>query len=242
MRTLMKQGAAIIAMAIGAVSANAGTITDYQVIGSNNYVTNTATGQEWLQWTETSGMTVSTALSAFSAGGWRIATNSDIAGLYNDFFGPGWDSNENTTQKLEDLSTPAYGDGVDPSFQLGQLFGWTVWADSVLVNDGVTDPFFLSLYETSAIFGTDEDGDGVINTVDATSEYQYRCGSDCIESYAESAAINSDGLDPDAPFEDDFGVALIREASVVDMSEPGTLALLGLGLLGLGLARRNSHR
>ncbi len=49
-------------------------------------VTNQDTGLEWLQLTETTGLTYEQALVANQAEGWRYATNDEIIGMFNDFF------------------------------------------------------------------------------------------------------------------------------------------------------------
>lgn len=60
-----------------------------ELISYNGYTLNTDTnivtggGLEWLQWTETEGMSVNDALSTHN--GWRIATSTDVTNLINSF-------------------------------------------------------------------------------------------------------------------------------------------------------------
>lgn len=65
-------------------------------------------GLEWMRWDETVGVSVSAALNANSAAGWRMATQSEMAALFNAFdFGSEnigedndflFDDDENTSQ------------------------------------------------------------------------------------------------------------------------------------------------
>jgi hypothetical protein len=42
-------------------------------------------GLEWLQWTETQGQSVDNALRDYEDDGWRLATNIEMADLFNAF-------------------------------------------------------------------------------------------------------------------------------------------------------------
>jgi len=60
-------------------------VNAYVLDPTTNVITDEASGKQWLQWTETTGMSVLDDFSSFSGGGWSVASNSDMASLYNVF-------------------------------------------------------------------------------------------------------------------------------------------------------------
>ncbi len=124
-------------------------------ISHNGFTLNTETnivnggGLEWIQWDETLGQSVNTALQNHSSDGWRLATNADMAGLFNAFFpsslfGVVWDDDKTTNQIVE---TPWTAD--EDSVQNGfiSLFGITNVAVTAI---GISTDQFVG---SSAFFG-----------------------------------------------------------------------------------------
>jgi NAD-dependent dihydropyrimidine dehydrogenase PreA subunit len=234
MKEMTKKLLSIIALSTAAVGAQAGMISDYSVMAGNNYVTNSATGQQWLKWTETSGMSVTEAVTAYQSEGWRVASNADMALLFGDFYGKVLGTNENATRVVHRLR---YGDGVDASQTFGDLFGWTAWKNSTYVPDGSVTPWHTRLSASYAWFGTGADGDGLHNRAYVQSESLcWSCGFVSYRPerailFAERKSVGAHGV----------GVALLRDAQTAAVPEPGTLALLGLGIFGLSYARKRSQ-
>ena len=81
---------------------------------TSNASTNTVTGGglEWMQWDETIGMSVNAAIAQYSGDGWRIATQSEMATLFNTFkFGEAdgfiFDSFKDTSQTATFINQPS---------------------------------------------------------------------------------------------------------------------------------------
>lgn len=234
----MKKCMSILALSTVALGVQSGQISDYTLISGNNFVTNTETGREWLQWTETTNMTVAAAYSANQHEGWRIATNADMAALFSDFFlDVSWSSDENTTQSTSGQTT--FGDGTDNSKVFGDLFGWTNFYDSVDVSSGQSPTGdWTGLFSTEAYFGLDADGDLKLNKALVRSE-NYRTYPNSVTEYPELATLFHDNFTITSS-SSRIGVALVRD-TVQHVPEPSTLALLGLGLFGLRYARKKSQ-
>jgi hypothetical protein len=215
------------------IAANA-----YVLDTNTKVITDVASGKEWLQWTETAGMSVNDDFSSFSGGGWRVATSSEMAALYSDFFSSTVNWNVREYQTATDYGSTIYGDGIDQSLVFGNLFGWTEVEDSVHLNQGFTYNLD-SLYKTAAWYGTDADGDGHYNVATAYSEHRNEYRN---IDYREQAALNHDYYWPHGNSNPDFGVALLREAQSVEVPEPSALALLSLGIAGIATIRKSRKR
>ena len=76
-----------LAVATFALSANAYSATvsysGYSLDTNTNIITDGDI--EWLRWDQTIGMSIDQALSAYSADGWRVASNIEVATLFNSF-------------------------------------------------------------------------------------------------------------------------------------------------------------
>ena len=148
------------------------------LVSYNGYTLDTDTkivtggGFEWLQWTETINMSVLDDFSSLAGGGWRVASNADMAGLYSDFFpSVSWGADENTAQ-ANNINT-VYGDGVDQSLIFGDLFGWTNTNNDVFVPTNQIRLDYDGLHITNALFGEDTDNDAQINQAFVISEYLF---------------------------------------------------------------------
>jgi hypothetical protein len=72
------------------------TLANATLIDNGDYTTDTESGLDWLDWTETKGMTEIGALTQFSEAGWRAATGIEAGGLLENFFGDGYGPGEYT--------------------------------------------------------------------------------------------------------------------------------------------------
>jgi hypothetical protein len=62
------------------------TLANATFIDNGDYTTDTESGLDWLDWTETINMTQSEALIDFSGAGWRIATSTEATALIQGHF------------------------------------------------------------------------------------------------------------------------------------------------------------
>jgi hypothetical protein len=63
------------------------TLANATLIDNGDYTTDTVSGLDWLDWTETVKYTQAEALFEFSGDGWRIATSSEALQLLENHFG-----------------------------------------------------------------------------------------------------------------------------------------------------------
>jgi hypothetical protein len=67
------------------------TLANATLIDNGDYTTDTVSGLDWLDWTETLNDTQAEALLEFSGDGWRIATSSEALQLMESHFGISFD-------------------------------------------------------------------------------------------------------------------------------------------------------
>ena len=92
------------------------TLANATLIDYGDYTTDTESGLDWLDWTETNDMTQSGALALFSGEGWRIATaNEAVELLENHFDVVIGGSNDVLKQYIDDFT--------DLKLEFLQLFG-----------------------------------------------------------------------------------------------------------------------
>ena len=209
------------------LSANAATVS------YNGYnldtVTNIVTGNdlEWLQWNETVGQSINTALSNYSSDGWRLATNAEMAKLFNDFgLGITFDSDENTSQSVT-LYSEAYSHS--RANQFIEIFGDTYSAA------GFNYDYGDEYEESRALFGGDGDADQLFNTAYIRDEW-HTSGGHLIPG---SASMVIDDTYPDYSNET-WGVSLVRVSPV---PVPAASWLFMSALISLaGYKRKNNTK
>lgn len=194
----------------------------------------TGGGLEWLQWDQTEGMSVDTALSTFGDNGWRLASNVEMANLFNAFsFGLSFDSLENTSQSIninwvesEDL----------PTNHFLSLFGQTFNYNEDCELDCTLFDSVDTMITAQAAFGSDMDGDGFFNIARVTDDgWEFPNFGFPIENFTSGlASMSSDSRASDFS-QDHSGVALVRVSPV---PVPAAAWLFGSALLGLANIKR----
>lgn len=212
----------------------------YERDSASNIVT--GGGLEWLKWDVTKGMSINSALASYASQGWRLASNDEMAFLFNQFkFGKSdWHANESVTQSIQ-LPWNS-GDALSSHAMFTNLFGVTrtfscsldgrttlCWSDS--------DPQLYSL----ALFGADSNRNGMYNMA-LVQDDAHRVGSDPrvrLTFDNHEASLSSDLWSPDTSAY--RGVALVRNyvPDNVAVPTPGSIGLLALGLVALGYRRRH---
>ena len=228
-RTLLSIGLGISIFS----TANASIITHSGYTHDTTTEIVTGGGLEWLQWDFTKG-NISKALNGiantYSGGGWTLASNVQMAALFNGFGLGSLGTDENQIYSVNsghDFGTSAN----DPEHLFSTFFGVSRGGNSrdSIINGIETD----GLTVTSAFFGSDVDGDGLYNVASVQDDWIHWRG--VRDGYSQFLWDSNTGAGVDS-LNTVNGVALVR--SVASVPEPSIITLFGLGLVGLGFARR----
>jgi len=210
----------------------------YERDTAKNYVT--GGGLEWLKWDETKGSSIEAALSTHASQGWRLASNLEMAELFNNFqfsstvFG----NNENISQNV---STPwsTNESGVHTVFL--SLFGTTSIGGNVCTSSRSKQCYAENdnWIASAAIFGADLDGDLNYNYAFVVDDRTYFDWSGYRTNEQHEVMISSDYIEKRDGLTG-VGVALVRvsNSTSVAVPTPGPIGLLALGLVALGYRRR----
>lgn len=187
------------------------TSTNAALIDNDTFTFDTSTGLNWLDLSETAGMSYSQALSSNS--GWRYATYGEVQNLFGVLFNGYYDTDTTRHQSLS--ADNAYSDQAIDVNNFQSLFGIV---DSVTAS-GKTHSYTYGLYSwgepsTLRAMGAYSNTDGLTN-IQGIEFYQ-----------AYTSSFTADG----------HGTYLVR-TSIVPI--PSAVWLFGSGLIGLiGIARR----
>ncbi|EOX3463595.1 PEP-CTERM sorting domain-containing protein [Vibrio cholerae] len=216
------------------IASNATVISynGYTRTAGSNIVT--GGGLEWLKWDITKGLSINDALSVYGKDGWKLASNAQMAAMFNVFqFGhDGW---VDDTSSLQYVSMPWNRSEDSAHNAFLQLFGYTELKGS---NFGysATD----SLVRSLAFFGSDING-GYFSYAMVQDDVSTGRGQPVMDHVAWlSSAYHS--IDRGR---NDVGVGLVRvvkNSKPTPVPLPGSLSLLALGIVGLGLRHRQALR
>lgn len=205
----------------------AGLITygGYTLNEETNIVTDTSTDLEWLQWDVTVGMSISEAMAAYAPDGWELATNVQMASLFEAF---GFNSTTEESVSITTFGSYIQGSDDTPYDMFITLMGTTHILDPTIFTlhgDG-----FDAYRWAGAFFGNDLDNDSSYNQAIVSSDFTYNS-----RNYPAHAALYEDGGFTTSDSIGSYGVALVR---TVDVPVPSTLVIFALGILGLGMHRK----
>jgi hypothetical protein len=236
---MLKKLVILSGLLLTSVTAQASLISHvgYERDSASNVVS--GGGLEWLKWDVTKGMSINSALATHAAQGWRLASNIEIAALFNTFqFGSNiFTGVEDTFQRS---SSPWIVSEASNHNKFLELFGITAAAKDACKNAdcrgySVSDNFVYS----GAVFGSDDDRDGLYKLAYVFDDSIFFNGADDVSERPAEAAIGFDMLDASRGAADVWGVALVRTFDTPPVvTTPGSIGLLALGLVALGYRRR----
>lgn len=215
-------------------SASAGVISyaGYDHDEASNVVV--GGGLEWLRWDLTKGQSINQALTNYSQDGWRVASNVEMADLFNTFnFGGTFDSDESTVQGFSTMWTIDHEN--DPHEYFIQMFGRTSDAPPTI---NMTGAQYFDPYETAmAFYGLDLNGNGEYNEARVAGDFVSSGGGwEQATAWLEAENIS---LNQTTPY---HGIALVRSSNqTVSADEPSFIMLLSIFVFGLCLARNKKR-
>ena len=187
-------------------------------------------GLEWMTWDQTKSMSISDALTMYEADGWRLATNKEVASLFNGYFLDLEGVNTHTFEPGPDETfpgTPSYFVNAENALQTAYSPAAHDNGISFLETFGITDYLCDTMVEgngcvtwSSALFGADADGDGKFNLASFAyhefadeNTYATLSADDYDPGYTMQVAKMSASLE--VPTEYSTGVALVRNLGYV---------------------------
>lgn len=202
------------------------------IISYNGYTLNgnvVSDGElEWLQWSETAGNSIESALANPFYGGWELASNTQMYELFTAF---GFNANPNENESANTYSASTIDLDESPEDYFIQLFGGTHGINTnPLYGEGIDALMF-----TRAYFGRDLDNDGLYNLASVTSDYTIN-----FTDHTSRNGYNANkylDFSPDTESFHTYGVALVRSLRPVSVPEPSTIAIFTLGMIGLASRR-----
>lgn len=217
---------------IGAILILTSSLTQASLIEYNGYSRDSSSnivtggGLEWLMWDVTMGMSINSALAAYSVDGWALASNIQMADLFNVFqFGKtDWLADEG----LQQSAGQPYGSITNHDGFI-TLFGHTYLSQCELTQSSGCysrdNPYIIS----RAIYGSDANGDSLFNLA--------RVSSDALileNNFQSFGASLSRDLVSNTEVSSFTGIALVRKSATVPA--PNTFGILVLGIAALLLS------
>jgi hypothetical protein len=236
---MLKKLVILTGLLLTSVTAQASLISHfgYERDSAANVVT--GGGLEWLKWDVTKGMSINSALSTHAAQGWRLASNVEMAALFNTFQ---FSSNVFTgVERLSQSVASPWSLSEDNNYiRFQDLFGRTYAHANVCTAQKVVDCYSATdnYITTRAWFGSDDDKDNKFKLAEVLDDFKFITPN--VVAFKEAyASISGDHAAPtDASRY--VGVALVRtfDTAPVAVPTPGPIGLLALGLVALGYRRR----
>ena len=200
------------------------TLNDYTLNSETNTVTKGSL--QWMQWDETQGLSINHALALNT--GWRLASTTDVASLFSDFFPTAsWSTDENvdSSQRLD------FAEDDTLFVDFVNLFGHTSQS-----YDSTTTTFSDHSFAVKALFGGDLDVDGYFQAASVYDAYQFTHSG---EQHSIGAYANMTGDEYEVTYNNDYtGVALVRDVQTTDVPEPSSIVIILLALLCFGLCKQ----
>jgi hypothetical protein len=234
----MKQIKLIIAalFLISPLAANAGPIFlagDSNIFNTNAdneiFFQNVFNGASVANYADRSLAGLGTSATQANYGGSATITAAGLAG--NDFGIFGYNRNSITAAELTAI--------VDFFNAGGSLFIYGEGNSAFTSVNSTMNQILAAVGSTMSLSLTDNFDNGGFNTFAAVGNGPFAEGvNSWSTAYAAAINIGSGSAIISGTADNGFGVAVAFEGARVSVPEPGTLALLGIGMFGMGLARR----
>lgn len=204
---------------------------------------------EWLMWDKTINMSIIQALYKYREDGWMVASNVEMAALFNNFnFGmhkerKTWSATDVNEQSVSSPYTISESGAHSAFIDLFGSTGKGAWADSIGDEppEAATALFGHTMVEDGFFSLASVTDDGIYKTEVRRAIFQYTVENEAYLAGKESSFTIETQYS-------DAGVALVREMREKkqphrlpigrSVPEPTALSLLALGLVGLFFRRR----
>lgn len=244
---MLKYILTISCLLLTSMASQAGLISHYGYERENGSSIVKGGGLEWLMWDVTKGMTIHSALDEYAYAGWDLATNAQMATLFNAFqFGKtDWSDDGQLSQSM---SSPWTADEESAHNAFIELFGSTYTTSNQTNECSVTlvhycyssdDPFAQSV----AMFGSDIYSQGRFNLAIVIDDYTHVRDGIVDDGRFPHLARLTHAAYTLWSWEDGAGVALVRTftPSPTPVNAPASLSLFAMGLVALSFRRKALH-
>jgi hypothetical protein len=239
---MLKKIITTLSLALITQTAQAGII-DYTLDEKTKTVT--GGGLQWLQWSETTNMSLDQVFTSYGAMGWRLASSADMVGLFNTFqFGRSdWDA-ALVNSESEMALTPWTASETSTHNHFHNLFGITDDRNCEIFPRSVCaykdDPDVTSM----AWYGYD--GTDIKRAIVSDDTTLYWKWPSPFTSYNDAYAVLNQNFFAEDLAVSNAGYALVRDFTktptpIVSSPASGSLAILAMTTLVM-LRRRNSTR
>jgi hypothetical protein len=228
--------ALVVSLSISSV-ANAGFVSlDWKADGDSQASLHEETGIEWLKLNNTGFMSISDVKAQLGVGGtfegWRLPTVSEVAGVNNYIWGTTFGDTELVREDIvsRDAATlyAQYSDVFGVVYKAGNPATYMTKGLFVDPDDGTTRYSGSSYYSSNGRFVKDNYNDTFNSEVSKHATFAVFLVADggATKTTQENMALTANNPNSTA-----------YVSSATSVPEPTSMAILGLGLLGLGAAR-----